>query len=209
MREDLVIKGIFMNTYSLFTELLELVKITRPEYICGLGQGYSRLEIESAIEIHPIPESLVTVYSCVGGDYSEIDGFSGLIPAYDLIQLNAINRLISMFQSSRFRIINQPGEDVSNMSWEPDMIPFLHDGAGYYVCVRTLVDDHSIWVLPKALNRHKINTSLDHFILTAIECYRQGAYYLDEDDEIWDTDEVLYREIVRSIDPEIENYFPP
>ena len=47
---------------------------------------------------------------------------------------------------------------------------------------------------------------MDKFLLTAIECYRQGAYYEDWDDEgVWDTDWDLAREIVKQIDPEIEN----
>jgi SMI1 / KNR4 family (SUKH-1) len=190
-------------------ELLDLVAVTRIESICESSEVYSREDIESAIKIRPVPEELSSIYLCVGGDYSVFDCFSGLIPAYDLIELESINRVIDMFQCIRSEIIERYGDGGSSSNWEPDMIPFLFDGSGYYICVRTLLDDNSVWVIPKALNCRKINTNLDRFILTAIECYRQEAYYLDEDDGIWDTDLALSKEIVRSIDPEIENYFPP
>lgn len=203
-----------MNTKKKFQELLDLVKSTRLEYIYDLQEEYSQEDIESAIMIKPIPEEIMFIYSCVGGEYSAKDCFSGLIPAYDLIQLESIDRVINMFQVIRSDWISSYGnndEDLNGvpLSWNPDMVPFLCDGAGYYIFFRTLVDDRSIWLCPKVGNIRKINTNLDRFILTAIECYRQGAYYLDEDDEMWDTDEELYREIVKSIDPEIENSSPP
>jgi hypothetical protein len=203
-----------MNTKKIFQELLELVNNTRLEYVYELQEEYSQKDIESAIMINPIPEEIISIYSCVGGEYSAKNCFSGLIPAYDLIQLESINRVINMFQDIRSERINRYGnndEDICGtpLSWKPDMVPFLCDGAGYYIFFRTLLNDRSIWLYPKVGSIRKINTSIDRFILTAIECYRQGAYYLDEDDEMWDTDAVLYREIVKSIDPEIENCSPP
>jgi cell wall assembly regulator SMI1 len=138
---------------------------------------------------------------------------SDLIPAYALIPLGQINACIDIFKEIRSELIDEIGEleYSESMSWEPDMIPFLEDGSGYNICVRTLPNDESVWVIPKDLESYKINTSIDRFILTAIECYRQGAYYqeLDDDVWVWDTDEVLARKIVKKIDPDIEDYFPP
>jgi SMI1 / KNR4 family (SUKH-1) len=202
-----------MDTRSNFLALLDLIKATRPEYIEALGEGSSRQEIESSIQIHPIPEALISIYSCIAGEtiYNAI--FSDFIPAYEIIPLQRINDHIHTQQKVRSQIINQVGETAYHecMSWKPDMIPFLQDGCGYIICVRTLPNDESVWVLPKVSEPYKINTNLDRFILTAIECYRQEAYYqeLDGDIWIWDTDEVLAKEIVRSIDPEIDNYSTP
>ncbi len=57
---------------------------------------------------------------------------------------------------------------------------------------------------------YKINNSLDRFILTAIECYKQDAYYQELDDDVlmWDTDEDLAQNIVNEIDPEMGDYSP-
>jgi SMI1 / KNR4 family (SUKH-1) len=195
-----------MNIQSKFEELLSLIRLTRPKYVEGLGGGCSRQEIESAISIHPVPEALIDIYSCVIGDYSEVDCFSGMIPAYDLLPLYSIDSYIDGYQEIRML-----GSDEWERSdgWEMDMIPFLYDGAGASICVRTLPNDNSVWVIPKVECSYKINTSLDKFILTAIECYKQNAYYLDLDDDMWNTDESLCVKIVGIIDPEIENYFSP
>jgi SMI1 / KNR4 family (SUKH-1) len=203
----------FMDTQASFRELLGLIGSTRPEYIEALGKGHSREEIEDSIDIHPIPKALIAIYSCVRGladdDYNSYD----LIPFYDLIPLDRINGTIDMYREIRSESIDKMGEEGYHklMYWEPDMIPFLHDGCGYTVHVRTLPEDRSVWVKPKADNLRKINTNLERFILTAIECYRQGAYYQELDDDVWmwDTDIGLAHEIVRKIDPEIEDYFPP
>ncbi|WP_373540360.1 SMI1/KNR4 family protein [Chamaesiphon sp.] len=202
-----------MDTQSLFRELLELIGSTRPEYVEALGKGYSRKEIEDLIDIRPIPEALIAIYSCVTGlAYDNYNSYD-LVPAYDLISLDRINEYIEMYREMRSDLIDEIGEEEYHEfgNWEPDMIPFLHDGCGYTVHVRTLPDDESVWVRPKVDDLHKINSSLDRFILTAIECYRQAAYYqqIDEDVPIWYTDEDLAQEIVRKIDPEIEDYSPP
>jgi hypothetical protein len=202
-----------MDTQSLFRELLGLIGSTRPEYVAALGGGYSRQEIESSMEISPIPESLISIYLCVSCDRSKADCFDDFIPAYYLMELDRINSYINMFQEIRADLISEMGEKEGReiMRWEPDMIPFLDDGAGSTIHVRTLPGDESVWVRPKVGNLEKLNTNLDRFILTTIECYRQGAYYqeLDDDVYIWDTDWELAEEIVQKIDPEIEDYSPP
>ncbi len=202
-----------MDTKSNFIELLNLIEITRPNYIEGLGKGYSRQEIESYIKIHPIPKAIITIYSCVGGDASNIYSSSNLIPAYDLIPLNRINQYINIHEEIRYELFHEISESKYSevMTWEPDMIPLLSDGSGYKIFVRTLPNDKSVWVIPKALEPYKINTNLDLFILTAIECYKQGAYYQEpyEDVVLWATNETLAQEIVKNIDPEIENYSSP
>jgi SMI1 / KNR4 family (SUKH-1) len=192
-----------MNNQDNFRELLELIKSTRPEYVEGLGKGYSRAEIESAIKIHPIPEALIDIYLCIDGGYWHDDGFT-FIPAYGVLPISAIQPWIETSQD-----IYAGYDRLDDKHWQPDMIPFLHDGAGYSICVRTLPNDNSVWVIPKFSDSYKLNTSLDKFIFTAIECYRQGAYYLDPDDDIWDTDWELSREIASKIDPEIEKYEAP
>jgi cell wall assembly regulator SMI1 len=202
-----------MSSQPLFRELLKLVENTRPEYVKQLGGGYSRVEIQSSIQMERIPEDLFDIYSCVSGDSSEIDFFSGLIPGYDLFQLKEINEQIQIFQEISAKYLTKISESTSDKFdyWQPDMIPFLHDGSGDNICVRTLPDDESVWIIPKVTGCRKLNSSLNRFILTAIECYRQGAYFIDPDDEdeIWDTDWDLAKEIVKNIDPEIEDYSPP
>jgi hypothetical protein len=201
-----------MDTRSNFLSLLNLIETERAGYMEGLGEGQSRQEIESLIEIHPIPAELIAIYSCVSG-YADMECSPDLIPAYSLISLDCINIHIDIFREVSSSLIENIGELAYGdlLYWEPDMIPFFADGGGYRICVRTLPNDNSIWAIPKVGDSYKLNTNLDRFILTAIECYRQGAYYqeLDEDVLSWDTDEALAREIVKVIDPDIEDYSPP
>jgi hypothetical protein len=98
------------------------------------------------------------------------------------------------------------------------MIPFFEDHAAGHIFVRSLPNDNSVWAATKYSPVYKINTSIDKFLSSAIEFYKQGAYYLDRDeyedgsyeDELqWNTDYDLAREIVKTIDPDIENYCLP
>jgi hypothetical protein len=202
-----------MNTQSNFLSLLALIEETRSEQVKKLSKGCSTEEIESSIKINPVPDALISIYSCTSGDIDGSNYFLDLIPGYKLMSLSSINYYININEESRAKSIEQMGElGYQNFrDWELDMIPFLSDGAGSRIYVRTLPNDESVWVIPKADVSYKINTCLDLFILTAIECYQQGAYYqeLDEDVWIWDTDWDLAEAIVRTIDPEIENYSPP
>jgi hypothetical protein len=199
-----------MRTKILFKELLKLVESIDPESIQGLKQGYSKLTIESIIKIKPIPDSLISIYSHVDG--GEITQF---VPNYNLISLNKINDDICILNEVRNQIIDANKliqSDHQYMYWEPDMIPFLDNHCGNIILVRSLPDDRSIWKMSKYDPTIQINSSMDRFLMSIIEFYIQRAYYqeLDEDDElVWTTDWDLAREIVKKIDPEIEDYSPP
>jgi hypothetical protein len=208
-----------MKTKFLLEELIGLIKDL--DYTVSddvLGTGHSKLEIESQIKTKPIPESLIELYSCIdGGDDVR------LIPSHALIPLNEINEIIDMFCSMDLPIFDfTDQEQVNNaiefIDWQPDMIPFLQDHSAGYIFVRTLANDKSVWGVSKCYPLQKFNTSIDKFLMSVIEFYRQGAYYLDRDeyedgsyeDELqWNTDYDLAREIVKKIDPEIQNYTPP
>ncbi|AFY91650.1 SMI1/KNR4 family protein [Chamaesiphon minutus] len=208
-----------MKTKLLLEELIELIKnldYTVPDDV--LGTGHSTVEIESQIKIKPIPDSLIDLYSCIDGGDDAI-----LIPTHWLLPLNRINEEIDLFLKSYpiFSDVIDEGQ-VNNidefLEWQPDMIPFFEDRAAGNIFVRSLANDNSVWAATKYSSVYKINTSIDKFLSSVIEFYRQGAYFLDRDeyedgsyeDELqWNTDYELVREIVKQIDPEIENYCPP
>ncbi len=199
-----------MRTKILFEELLKLVESIDPESIQGLKQGYSKSTIESTIKIKPIPDSLISIYSHIdGGENTEF------IPNYNLISLNKINTEICILNEVRNQIIDANKllqSSYQYMYWEPDMIPFLGNYFGGAILVRSLPNDQSIWKMSKYDPTIKINSSIDCFLMSIIEFYRQRAYYqeLDEDEElVWTTDWDLAKEIVKKIDPEIEDYSPP
>ena len=199
-----------MKTKFLFEELLTLVKSLAPESIGKLKQGHSKSTIESTIEIKPIPNSLAVIYFCADGD-----DISEFIPFYNLIPLNEINDKINIFRQVRNEIINADKSTKDGheyLYWETDMIPFLDNHCGSKILVRSLSEDESVWKMSKYDPTIKINSSIDKFLMSTIEFYRQGAYYqeLDDDDELdWTTDWDLAKNIVKQIDPEIENYSPP
>jgi hypothetical protein len=206
-----------MNTQRLIRELIELGKVMYVQidvdYSEKIGRGYSRETINSAIKIHPIPESLISIYSCIGGDSADFTFTQSLIaPYYYLIELDSINEYIDMYLASRNEIIEKIGEEEYSkwQDWEPDMIPFLDQGSGYTIFVRTLPGDESIWRSQRENGMEKIHSNIDSFLQTAIELYRQGVYYRDSNNEgVWDANWDRAIEIVRQIDPEIENYSPP
>jgi hypothetical protein len=220
-----------MYTRSLFPELLELIRSVHPEYLNLLGTGHSKQEIKASIKnIDPIPESLILIYSSIDGiandnynqymarglitednllpDYKSVP--FNFIPDYDLIPLNRINEDIYLFQEI-FQSCQVRYGQFMPWDWKPDMIPFLYsEPLGYRICIRTLPEDESVWLItpPLADDGYIINTSIDQFILTAIECYRQGAYY-QYNEGMWKINSKLYKEIVRKIDPEIQYCEPP
>jgi SMI1 / KNR4 family (SUKH-1) len=184
-----------------FEELLNIVRETRPEYIEELGKGFSKEEIEAAIDFLPIPDEIMQVYSCICGNYVDTRTWCGLIPFYDVLPLESVKAVY---------------EGLCDRQSLYDMIPFMHDGAGYYICVKESSGDKSVWVIRKGEEDNKTNTSLEKFILTAIESYKCGAYYWDDgyEDEgynAWDTDTGLWQEVVARIDPEMEivGLYPP
>jgi hypothetical protein len=91
----------------------------------------------------------------------------------------------------------------STFNWEPDMVPFLEDGSGNFICVRTLPEDRSVWVIYHDDESKILNTNLDLFILTRIEFYRQGVYFKNIYGEL-EQDCNLSQEILRKLDPETE-----
>ncbi len=213
-----------MKTKILLEELIELIKDL--DYTVSddvLGTGNSQVDIESQIKIKPIPDSLIEIYSCIeGGDDVR------LIPTHVLLPLNRINEEIDLLleycrptgsdEIDEEQLNNQLNNIDEFLYWQPDMIPFFDDHACGNIFVRSLPNDNSVWAATKYSPIYKINTSIDKFLSSAIEFYRQGAYYLDRDeyedgsyeDELqWNTDYDLAREIVKTIDPDIENYCPP
>jgi hypothetical protein len=100
---------------------------------------------------------------------SEKDSF---IPGYYLIPLNQIDSDIKT--TIKVRTENIHVYD-NRRGWRSDMIPFLEDGGGGYIHVRSLPEDQSVWVVPKVEDAYKINTNLDLFILMTIECYSLPA----------------------------------
>jgi SMI1 / KNR4 family (SUKH-1) len=152
-----------MSFSESFEELLNIVRETRPEYVEELGQGFLKEEIEAAIDFLPIPDEIMEMYSRICGNYYNIRAWCGLIPMYDVIPLDGIKGIYE-----RLRVHSLY-----------DMIPFMQDGAGFYICVKVSPSDKSVWVLRKGTEDNKTNTSLEKFILTAIESYKCGAYYWD------------------------------
>jgi SMI1 / KNR4 family (SUKH-1) len=190
-----------MSFSESFEELLNIVRETRPEYVEELGQGFTKEEIEAAIDFLPIPDEIMEIYLRICGNYVDVRTWCGLIPFYDVLPLESIKTIY---------------EGLCTIHSLDDMIPFMYDDAGYYICVKVSSDDKSVWVIRKGDENNKTNTSLERFILTAIESYKCGAYYWDgghedEGDNSWDTDTGLWQEVVARIDPEMETtgLYPP
>jgi hypothetical protein len=215
-----------METKLLLKELIDLMNNlanTAPDDAIvtvsdDFGKGYPKAEIESQIKIKPIPDSLIDIYSCIdGGDSAR------LIPTHSLLELNKINEEIDLFVKYYPIFSDVLDEEQLNnidefLEWQPDMIPFMQDHASGYVYVRSLPNDNSVWASTKASSPYKINTSIDKFLMSVIEFYRQGAYYLERDEYEdgscedyldWDTDYDLAVKIRKTIDPEIEGYSLP
>jgi hypothetical protein len=76
-----------------FRTLLKIIEEQRPEYTAGIGTGLSDEEVEKCIKIHPIPEGLFAIYSCVKGGYFCSEDYSTyFLPGYYyLLDINSIN----------------------------------------------------------------------------------------------------------------------
>jgi hypothetical protein len=179
-----------MNTLNLFNELLSLISATGDMDIGAFGRGFSRKDIETMIKIHPIPESLITIYSRVRGVSQRDDGF--FILGWKLLAIDEINEEIDM--------LTQYSPD----DYQLDMIPFLINGCGDNLSVRTLKDDQSVWHLMHDADGCMVHRSIDDFLLTAIECYKQGVYYFDEEEGMWTIDYALFIEIGEKLNPEVD-----
>jgi hypothetical protein len=206
-----------MDAQALIRELRDIFISKYPECKEKLGQGYSLAQIESAItKIRPIPQALIDIYSCVGGKNSDLEDCHDFpVGWYHLVPLEQIDSHVDLYEELRLWEWNEHFKDMSEAEfnkvakWKPDMIPFLEDGCGSDVVIRTLPYDGSIWARPKVEYSEKINTNLDRFLLAAIEFHRQGVYIDEDDGEAIDIDWDLATEIVSKIDPEIENYSHP
>lgn len=56
------------NIQQCFINLLEILEKQRPGYTAILGKGLTDELIKRCIKIHPIPKSLIAIYSCVRGN---------------------------------------------------------------------------------------------------------------------------------------------
>jgi hypothetical protein len=207
-----------METQTLIKELRDIFVLKYPEHEGKIGKGSSREQIESSItKIRPIPQALIDIYSCVGGENSDLwCCFDLLIAGYNIVPLDQIDSTIDLYEELRLgewaRYFNDLSESEFNKvaRWKPDMIPFLEDGCGSSVVLRTLPNDESVWKMSKYSDPKKVNTNLSRFLLITIECHRQGVYEEDEDgEEAIEIDWDLAKEIASSIDPEIQDYSHP
>jgi hypothetical protein len=206
-----------MDTQALIRELRDIYISKYPECKEKIGYGSSLAQIESAItKIRPIPKTLIDIYSCVGGENSDLEYCHDFPVAwYHLVALDNIDGTIDHHAEMRLWEWGQYFNDMSESEfnkvakWKPDMVSFLNDGCGYDVVIRTLPNDESIWVRPKSEDSRKVNTNLDRLLLLAIECHKQGVYIDEDDDEAIDIDWDLAKEIASRIDPEVEDYRHP
>ncbi|MDM9381773.1 SMI1/KNR4 family protein [Chlorogloeopsis sp. ULAP01] len=171
-----------------FRKLLEIIEQERPGFISILGKGLPDEEIQKYINIHLLPEGFIAIYSCIrGGVYFEslndfndsIDFiptyYNDFIPGYYFIEIDKIEEVIKTWQDIYSKYLEE-------CPWQPDMIPFLEDSAGDYYCVRTLPDNQSVVLLFKGEPGITIICqSIKDFLLIVAECYKQNAYFLDED----------------------------
>ncbi|MGV0101762.1 Knr4/Smi1-like domain-containing protein [Nostoc sp. DSM 114160] len=165
------------NIQQYFINLLEIIEKQRPGYIAVLKEGLLDNEIQNSIINHSIPEGLIAIYSCVKGcdleRPNDLDFPTYLLPGFDLIEIDKVDRFINRLHSVH--------KDPDCWGWQPDMIPFLYGSGGDYYCVRTLSDNQSVVRIPKDDVLYIISESIKDFILIVTECYKQNAYFLDED----------------------------
>lgn len=160
-----------------FENFLEIIENQRPGYIAAMGEGVSDEIIRDCIKIHPIPEGLMAIYSCVKGLsvsklIEKFDYPTDFIPGCDLINIYEFDKIINLLKA----VHRNPEPWV----WQPDMIPFLvYCGVDYY-CVRTLPSDQSVVFCSKENQWITICQNIEDFILIITECYKQNAYFLDD-----------------------------
>jgi hypothetical protein len=179
-----------MNTLSLFNELVKLISLTGDMDVKNLGQGCSLKDIKSMIKIHPVPESLIAIYSCTRGIPDRANAF--FMFGWKLLAIDEINDEIDML--TKYGAIGY---------YQPDMIPFLVNGFGDNLSVRTLKHDLSVWHLMHDAEGRMVHRSIDDFLLTVIECYKRGVYFYNEEEKLWDFDYDLCMEIGQKLNPGI------
>jgi len=187
----------FTNTQQKFKELINLVEKQRPGYIQSLGQGSPIEELSDLMDNPSLPEELIAIYSCVRGtswDGLEDDKLMDLIPSYGLIPIDEIEEEI--------RSLSKVRDEFPNYWWKPDMVPFLRDYSSDYYCVRTLPDDHSIVsIMHDCDGAPPYYQDIESFLDTVIECYKQGAYFLDEEGFLVENEE-LEEQIRKKFNPD-------
>lgn len=203
-----------MNTQSKIIELIEIANsyfspITEED----IKEPYSRDEIEEAMEGLRMPDVLMEMYLYQKTIYF-IDLHKEFIPGWYFVDLHHITTNIEIKNDGRQRMIDEYYEgneelyveslaSDSTFDWEPDMIPFLEDGSGNFICVRTLPEDRSVWAIYHDDDSKILNANLDLFILARIEFYRQGAYFQNSHGDL-EQNWGLSQEILGQIDPETE-----
>ncbi|MDM9382619.1 hypothetical protein QUB80_18145 [Chlorogloeopsis sp. ULAP01] len=104
-----------------FRNLLEIIEKQRPGYIANLGEGLSAEEIQKCITIHPIPEGLIAIYSCISGfcfkRYKDFNYPTDLLPGYVLIEIDKVQKIINLLQEVYHKY-------PDSWHWQPDMISF-------------------------------------------------------------------------------------
>jgi hypothetical protein len=186
-----------MNIKEICERLLSIIREKRPDDFQYLGNGLSRAEIESKVKIHPIPEALIDLYSCVSGSNKDFSGYI-ISGSWNLIFINDINEEIK-WQKRRNKSMLDTFPDYEFGMYSNNMIPFLDDGSGNCVCVKNLPDDQSVWYIPKSDEPSPYYISIDHFLLTSIACYEREAYFLDEEEGFWSCDPEFEQEIADEI----------
>jgi hypothetical protein len=165
-----------------FLFILDLREKMNPGFRKLYGHGVTRDVVENHIDIRPIPDSLISLYSCACGfktlNKSEfclpINFDENIIPGFSMMSIFHVQKEID-FQRSVF----SPG---SRHAWKPDMIPFL-DGGGYHFHVRTLKKSEAIFYIDKESDKDDTRPefwNLEAMMRTIRHCYSEGIYFLDE-----------------------------
>lgn len=170
-----------------FKNLIDFIEGIKPGFLNAVGHGYSINTILSEFPDKKLPDELVAIYLNVGSNNQGRGGFglSTFIPGFNIIPLLDIKSQLSIYENMHDELLQELGED----DWETDMIPFLEDGCGSHYCVRTLEKDQSIYCLDKVDERSYKCRDLNVFFDMIYEMYREGAYYINEDNELdckWD-----------------------
>ncbi len=109
-----------MNTQALIRELREIYISKYPECEEKIGYGSSLAQIESAItKIRPIPKALIDIYSCVGGENSDLDYCHDFPVAwYHLVSLDRIDGTIDLDEELRQWEWDELFKDLIDIDWD-------------------------------------------------------------------------------------------
>jgi hypothetical protein len=152
-------------------KLLDLIEQKRPGFQEAIGHDRSIDEIYAELSQENIPfsqenvpDELIAIYSCLGNPLrltSETASFmdTDIIPLFEFIPFCRIKQQIEHFHEMMHAC------QAIDLDWiQPDMIPFLQDQSGDYVCFRTLEKNRSVY-------------SIDHEEGPYYECLDLGAYF--------------------------------